>query len=100
MRRLRPEHVAQLAALGRAQAVQREAKRNANEPAAEAVAIPEAIEAAIRAQERFLRNILGIGGIAENAARHAIGKWTALSEPCFELASCLGLGSLARRLFP
>jgi len=100
MRRPGPVQVALLATLGRTQAVKREAERNANEPSTEAVAIAEAIKAAVRAEERLLGDVFRIRGIAKDAAGHAIGKRPGFSEAGFELASCVGLGSLARRLLP
>jgi len=62
--------------------------------------IAQAIEAAVSAQERLLCDVLGIGGVTKNATCDAIGERPAFSEAGFELASCVGLGSLARRLLP
>ena len=98
MFRLRPERVAQFAAFPGAQTVERETKRDSNEPGAEAVAVTQTIELAIGAQQGFLGYILGVSSIAQDAASHTIGERAALGQALLELAPRVGLGCFARQL--
>jgi hypothetical protein len=96
--RLRPKRVSQFAAFPGAQTVEREAKRDANEPAAEAVPIAQAIELAIGAQQRFLCHIFGVSGVTQNSPSHAVGEGAALGEAFLKLAPCVSLGCFGRQL--
>ena len=96
--RLRPKRVAQFAAFPGAQTVERETKRDANEPGAEAVAITQAIELAIGAQQGFLGYVFGVGCVAQDPASHAIGERAALGEALLELAPRISLGRFALQL--
>src|SRR5579863_5476008 len=89
----RPLRFALFAAIRRAGAIEREAKRDADEPGAETIAIAQAFETTIGAEQSFLRDVLGVGGIAQHAARDAEGERTALGKPLFEFeAECGGRG--------
>src|SRR5438046_3872553 len=96
--RLRPKCVAEFAAFPGARTVERETKRDSNEPGAEAVAVAQSIELAIGAQQGFLGNVFGVSRIAQDAASHAIGKRATLGEALLELAPGVGLGCFARPL--
>ena len=95
---LRPKRVALFAAFPGAQTIERETKRDANEPRAEAVAIAQAMELAIGAQQGFLGYIFGVGSVAQDAASHAIGERAAFGEALLELAPRISLGCFARQL--
>src|SRR5258708_31872865 len=86
MFRLRPKRVAQFSPFRGAQTVECETKGDSNQPAAEAVAVAQTIELAIGAQQRFLRDIFRIGGVAQNAARPAIREGATLSQALPALA--------------
>src|SRR5260370_36571831 len=94
--RLRPKRVALLAAFPGAQTVERETERDSNEPGAKAIAIAQAIESALRAQQGFLSYVFCISWVAPNAARHAKSKRAALGEALLELAPRVSLGCLVR----
>src|SRR5438132_1138667 len=96
--RLRPKCVAEFAAFPGAQTVERETKRDSNEPGAEAVAVAQSIELAIGAQQGFLGNVFGVSRVAQDAASHAIGKRATLGEALLELALGISLACLARPL--
>jgi hypothetical protein len=91
-----PLRFALLAAIRRAGAIEREAKSNAHEPRAKAAAIAQVLEATIGAKQRFLRDVFGVGGIAQHAARDAEGERTALGKPLLEFAAeCGGRGGFS-----
>src|SRR5882762_10209460 len=96
--RLRPKRVAQFTTFPGAQTVQREPKRDANEPGAKACAVAQPIKPAVGAQQRFLSHIFGVRGIAQDAPRHAIGQRAALGEALLELAPRLSLGGSVLQL--
>src|SRR6267154_2992721 len=96
--RLRPKRVAQFTTFPGAQTVQREPKRNSNEPRSKAATIAQSIESAIGAQQRFLSHVFGVRSIAQDAASHAIGQRAALGEALLELAPRLSLGGSVLQL--
>jgi hypothetical protein len=98
--RLRPQRIAQFPAFPGAQTVEREAKRDSNEPGAEAVAVAQAFEPAIGAQQGFLGYIFGVSRIAQDAPGHAIGERAALGETLLELAPGISLGRFVLELIP
>src|SRR6266481_3828605 len=98
--RLRPERVAQFAAFPGAQTIERETKRDSNEPGTETVAITQTIELAIGAQQGFLGYVFGVSRVAQDAASHAIGERAALGEALLELAPRISLGCFAFQLIP
>jgi hypothetical protein len=81
-----------------AQAVERETKRDSNEPGAEAVAVTKAIEPAIGPQQSFLGYIFSVSRIAQDAASHAVSERAALGEALLELAPGASLGCFAHQL--
>src|SRR5260370_633947 len=94
------QRAAQFAAFPGAQTVEREAKRDSNEPSAEAVAVAQAFEPAIGAQQGFLGYIFGVGSVAQDATSHAIGERAALGEALLELAPRISLGRFVLQLIP
>jgi hypothetical protein len=97
---LRPERVALFAAIPGAQTVEGEPKRDSNEPGTEAVAVAQAMEASVGTQERFLCDIFRVGGVAQDAARHAKDERAALGEALFKLAPGVSLGCFVHQLIP
>src|SRR5262249_5662117 len=61
----RPKRLPRFAALLRADSVEREAERDAHEPAAESLPVAEAVETAIGAKQSFLRDIFSVSRAAE-----------------------------------
>ena len=100
MLRLSLCRIAQFAAFPGTQPVQRQAERDSNQPCTEPRAIAQTIESPIRAEHGFLSYILGIGGVAQDAASHAIGERAAVGEMFFELAPSVSLGCLVFQLIP
>src|SRR5216683_1929046 len=100
MRRMRPKGVALLSPLRRTQTIQGEPERDSNEPGAKTVAVAQPIEAAVGAQKRFLGDVFGVGGIAQNAAGDAVGERATFGEALLEFAPRFGLGRLAQKLVP
>src|SRR6266571_5837131 len=100
MRRMRPKRVALLSPFRRTQTIQGEPERDSNEPGTKTVAVAQPIEAAVGAQKRFLGDVLGLGGIAQNAAGDAVGERATFGEALLEFAPRLGLGRLAQKLVP
>src|SRR5216683_7422810 len=100
MLRLSPCRIAQFAAFPGTQPVQRQAERDSNQPCTEPRAIAQTIESPIRAEHGFLSYILGIGGVAQDAASHAIRKWAALGKALLELAPRVSPGRLVLQLIP
>src|SRR5260370_9100173 len=90
--RLPPRRIEQFAAFAGAQTVEREAKRDSNEPGAEPVAVAQAIEPAVSPQQCFLGYIFGVGSVAQDAPGHAIGERAAVGEALLELAPRISLG--------
>ena len=89
-----------IAAFPGTQPVQRQPERDSNQPCTEPRAIAQTIESPIRAEHGFLSYILGIGGVAQDAASHAIRKWAALAKPLLELAPRVSPGRLVLQLIP
>ena len=48
------------------------------------------LEPAISAKDRFLRDVLGVGSIPQDATRNAKGEWAALRQALFKLATQFG----------
>src|SRR5258707_5707883 len=59
-----------------------------------------AFELAVGTQHGFLRDILSVCRVAQDAAGYAIGKWAALGEALLELAPRVSLGRLVLQLIP
>src|ERR1051325_3678145 len=100
MRGLRPERVTQLAALCQAQPVQREPKRNANEPPTESVAVAEPFETLEGPQQRFLSYVFGIRRIPQNSARNAISQRATFGKALLEFPPGIRLSCLTHQLAP
>src|SRR5882762_701330 len=81
-----PLRLALLPPLRRAPAIQRHPERNPYQPPAKPRRLPQPAKIPVRLQQRLLRHILRVGGIPQNAIRHAKRQWTALSQPLFKLA--------------
>src|SRR5260370_8854570 len=98
--RLRPKRVALLAAFPGAQTIEREAKRDSNEPRAETAAVAQPIEPAIGAQQGFLGYVFRVSGVAQYAASDAISKRAALGEALLQLAPRVRLARPVRPAIP
>src|SRR5260370_41239740 len=94
--RLRPQRVAQFAAFPGAQTVEREAKCDSNEPGAEALAVAKSIEPAVSPQQCFLGYIFGVGSVAQDAPRHAMGARAAVGGALRDPAAQRGRGRSVR----
>src|SRR5258708_1388673 len=97
---LRPELVPDFAPFRGAQTVDGETKRDSHEPAAETVAVAQAIELAIGAHQRFLRDIFRVGRVTQNAACDAVGEGATFGEALLELAPRVSLGCFVLQLIP
>src|SRR5690348_17119233 len=100
MLRLRPQRVALRAALGGAQAIEREPKRNADQPSAKTVAVTKAVKTLVRPEQRLLGHVFRIRGVAQDATRDAKGQRAAFGEALFEFPPGVRLSCLAHQLAP
>src|SRR5439155_1878029 len=82
------------------QTVQCQPERDSNEPPSEPRAVPQTIESPVRAKQSFLSYILGIRGIAQNAASYPVRNRSALGKALFEFAARLRLGCPVFQLIP
>jgi hypothetical protein len=98
--RLRPHRVPHFPPFPRTQAIQGQTERDSNEPRAEPRPVAQTIEPPVRAKHRFLSYILGVSGIAQYAARHAVSNRSTFGKALFEFTSRLRLGCPVFQLIP
>ena len=67
-------------------AVERQTPRHPHQPGPEPLAVAELVEAAVRLDERFLRDILGVLPMAQHAVGHAKRQRRGFDQPRLELA--------------
>src|SRR5579859_183222 len=94
--RLRPQRLAHLAAFRRTRPINCEPECDAHEPRAKPPAVAQPFEPAVRAQQRFLRDVFRIRAIAQHAACDAIRKRPAFCEPLLKFAAQRSLDRFAR----
>src|SRR5271163_3532448 len=96
--RLRPKGFAHFAALRRTRSVNGKPKRDPHKPCAKSRAIAQSLEAPVRTQQRFLRDVFGIRAVAQHSSRDAICQWPAFREPLLEFAPKNGCSRFLREL--
>src|SRR6184192_2186550 len=100
MRRLGPQRFATVAALCRAQPVERKSKRDSHQPTVKPATVAKTFEALVSPEQGFLGYVFGIGCVAQDCARDAKGQLAAFGKALLELPPGIRLSCLAHQLAP